>query len=159
MSDGFTSDQGSSNHQFAADGDYTVNLTATTADGWSNSATQVIQVHTRDVSISKLSVPQTAASNQTKTINVDIKNNRYSDYVTVTLIKGLPSGGEQVIGTLTIYVPARATKPTTFKFSYAFTGSDAAIGKVTFKAIANLTNGREALPADNVAMATTLVGR
>ena len=159
ISDGTTSDQGSFNHQFASDGDYTVNLTATTADGRSGSATQVIQVRTRDVSINRLSVPQMASVNQTKTINVDIKNNRYSDYVQVTLIKGLPGGGEQVIGTLTIYVPARATKPTTFKFSYTFTASDLAVGKVTFKAVANIVNGRDALPSDNVAIENTTVNR
>jgi hypothetical protein len=159
FSDGTTSNQQSFNHQFATDGDYTVNLTAVTSDGRSNSATQVIQVRTKDVAVSKLSVPQIAAVNQTKTINVDIKNNRYSDYVTVTLIKGLPGGGEQVIGTLTIYVPAKAIKPTTFKFSYTFTNADATVGKVTFKAVANIVNGRDALPSDNTLIASTIVNR
>jgi len=159
FSDGTTSNQQSLNYQFAADGDYTVNLTATTSDGRSNSVNQVVQVRTRDVAVSKLSVPQTAVVNQTKTINVDIKNNRYSDYVQVTLIKGLPGGGEQVIGTLTIYVPARATKPTTFKFSYTFTAADAAVGKVTFKAVATIVNGRDALPSDNTLIASTNVNR
>lgn len=159
FSDGTTSDQQSLNHQFEADGDYTANLTVTTSDGRSASTTQNIQVRTRDVAISKLSVPQTAGANQTKTINVDIKNNRYSDYVQVTLIKGLPGGGEQVIGTLTIYVPARATKPTTFKFSYTFTAADAAVGKVTFKAVATIVNGRDALPSDNTMIASTKVSR
>lgn len=159
VSDGTTSDQQSFYHQFAADGDYTANLTVTTSDGRSASTTQNIQVRTRDVVISKLSVPQTAVVNQTKTINVDIKNNRYSDYVQVTLIKGLPGGGEQVIGTLTIYVPARATRPTTFKFSYTFTAADAAVGKVTFKAIATIVNGRDALPSDNTLIASTNVSR
>ena len=159
ISDGTTSDQPGFNHQFAADGDYTVNLSATTADGRSSSSSQMIQVRTRDISINKLSVPQMASTNQTKVINVDIKNNRYSDYVQVLLYKGLPGGGEQLIGTLTIYVPARATKPTTFKFSYTYTASDASIGKVTFRAVANLTNGRDALPYDNIAISTSLVAR
>jgi len=159
ISDGTISDQGSFNHQFASDGDYTVNLTATTADGRSNSATQAIQVRTRDVAISKLSVPQMASTNQTKTINVDVKNNRYSDDVQVVLYKGLPGGGEQVIGILTILVPAKATKPTTFKFSYTFTAADASIGKVTFKAVANIVNGRDALPSDNTSIASTKVNR
>lgn len=159
LSDGTTSDQGSFNHQFASDGDYTVNLTATTADGRSGSSSLTIQVRTRDISISRLSVPQMASSNQTKTISVDIKNNRYSDYVQVVLYKGLPGGGEQQIGILTIYVPARATRSTTFKFSYTFTAADAAIGKVTFRAVANLVNGRDALPADNTSIASTIVNR
>ncbi len=159
ISDGTVSDQGSFNHQFASDGDYTVNLIATTADGRSGSTTQTVQVRTRDIAISKLSVPQVASSNQTKTINVDVKNNRYSDYVTVTLFKGLPNGGEQVVGMLTIYVPARATKPTTFKFSYTFTSVDSAVGKVVFKAVASINSGRDALPTDNTSIASTTINR
>jgi hypothetical protein len=157
ISDGTTSDQGSFSHQFAADGDYSVNLTFTTFDGRSNSANVVVQVRTRDVAINKLVVPQTARVNQTKAINVDVTNKRYSDYVQVSLYKGLPGGGEQLIGTLTIYVPARATRPTTFKFSYTFTAADATVGKVTFRAEATIMGARDALPADNNAIATTLV--
>ncbi len=159
ISDGTASDQPGFNHQFSADGDYAMNLMVTTSDGRFNSVAQTVQVRTRDVSINKLSVPQMAAVNQTKTINVEIKNNRYSDYVQVVLVKGLPGGGEQVIGTLTVYVPARATKATTFKFSYTFTSSDAAVGKVVFKANATLVNGRDALPSDNIAIMTTTVNR
>ena len=157
ISDGTTSDQQSFSHQFKADGDYPVSLTFTTFDGRTNAANTVVQVRTRDIAINKLSVPQTARVNQTKAINVDVTNKRYSDNVQVNLYKGLPGGGEQLIGTLTIFVPARATRPTTFKFSYTFTSQDAKIGKVTFRAEANLTNGRDALPSDNVAIATTLV--
>lgn len=157
ISDGTTSDQGSFYHQFAADGDYSVSLMYTTDDGRSNSTGAVVQVRTRDVAINKLVVPQTARVNQTKVINVDIKNKRYSDNVQVSLFKGLPGGGEQLIGTLTIYVPARATRPTTFKFSYTFTASDTTVGKVTFRAEANIVDGRDALPSDNQAIATTLV--
>jgi hypothetical protein len=159
ISDGATSDQGSFNHQFAADGDYTANLTFTTYDGRSASASQVVHVLTKDVAITNFSIPQTARVNQTKTISVDIQNKRYSDYVQVTLYKGTPGGGDVQIGTLTIYVPARAQRPTTFKFSYTFTSNDATIGKVTFKAIANIVNGRDALPADNTSIATTLVNK
>jgi hypothetical protein len=158
-SDGATSDQYYFNHQFAADGDYTVSLTATTYDGRSGSASQVVHVLTKDVAITNFSIPQTARVNQTKTINVDIQNKRYSDFVQVTLYKGIPGGGDVQIGTLTIYVPARASRPTTFKFSYTFTSDDAKIGKVTFKAIANIVNGRDVLPADNTSIATTLVSK
>jgi len=158
ISDGATSDQGNFNHQFAADGDYTANLTFTTYDGRSASASQVVHVRTKDVAITTFSIPQTARVNQTKTINVNIQNKRYSDYVQVTLYKGLPGGGEQVIGTLTIYVPAKAKQSTTFKFSYTFTSEDAVIGKVTFRAVANIVNGRDALPADNTSIGTTVIG-
>jgi PKD domain-containing protein len=145
------------NHQYAADGDYTFQHTVTTVDGRTDTTSLVIHVRTKDIAITTFSVPQTARVNQTKTINVNVQNKRYSDYVQVTLIKGLPGGGEQVIGTLTIYVPAKAKQATTFKFSYTFTSDDAKIGKVTFKAIATIVNGRDALPSDNTAIATTLV--
>jgi hypothetical protein len=158
-SDGASSNQFSFYHQFASDGNYTVNLTATTYDGRTGSASNVVQVRTKDVAITKFGIPQTARANQTKTINVDVQNKRYSDNVRVTFIKGLPGGGEQAIGTLTLYVPAQAKQATTFKFSYTFTPDDAAVGKITFKAVADIINGRDALPSDNTSIATTIVSR
>ena len=45
-------------------------------------------------------------------------------------------------------------------FSYTFTSAEAQIGKVTFRAVANLSGARDALPADNEAVAApTKVGR
>jgi len=158
-SDGATSNQSYFNHQFAADGDYPVSLTFTTYDGRSNTANATVQVRTRDVAINKFNIPQTARVNQTKEISVDVTNKRYSDYVNVTLYKGLPGGGDQVIGQLTIYVPVRASRPTSFKFSYTFTSADATIGKVTFRAVATVMTGHDALPADNTAIATTTVSK
>jgi hypothetical protein len=157
MGDGTTSNQSGFYHQFAADGDYPVSLMFTTYDGRSNTANTTVQVRTRDIAINKFNIPQSAKVNTTKAISVDVTNKRYSDNVQVQLFKGLPGGGEQLIGTLTIYVPERAKRPTTFNFSYTFTGSDAAIGKVTFRAVATLVSGRDALPADNTAIGTTLV--
>ncbi len=159
-----TGDGGSSSdcifsHRYAADGDYTVNLTATTNDGRTDSAESLVQVRTHDVAITKLSVPQTASVNQTRTINVTVKNKRYSEYVEVMLVKGLPTGDQVIIGTLTLFVPARAVRPATFKFSYTFTAADAQIGKVTFKAIATIADRRDAFLPDNTAMGTTLVIR
>jgi hypothetical protein len=69
----------------------------------------------------------------------------------------VPGGGEQQIGVLTLYVPARSTKPTVFKFSYTFSPGDAAVGKVTFKAVATIVDHRDALPGDNMVISTTLV--
>jgi len=57
------------------------------------------------------------------------------------------------IGSLRQVVPVRGGNRTTvFAFSYTFTSADAALGKVTFKAVANLQNARDALPADNEAI-------
>ena len=40
-----------------------------------------------------------------------------------------------------------------FGFSYTFTADDAQIGKVTFRAVAVISGARDALPADNEAIA------
>ena len=55
-------------------------------------------------------------------------------------------------------VPVEPGKHTTqFTFSYTFTSGDAMIGKVTFEAIATIQGARDALPADNITIATTKV--
>jgi hypothetical protein len=45
-------------------------------------------------------------------------------------------------------------RTTDFHFSYTFTSADATLGKVTFKAVANVVDGRDAWPADNEAVAS-----
>ncbi|MEZ5330090.1 MAG: PKD domain-containing protein [Verrucomicrobiales bacterium] len=164
ISDGTVSSDEYLQHQFAADGDYTVSVTVTTADGRTASASDVIHIVTRDVAISKLTAPQSASANQTKTISVDVTNKRYSDYVRVRLYKGVAGGYEQEIGSSLVYVPARAKKPTSFVFNYTFTNADASVGKVAFRAEATIENSsyyssRDAYPSDNLAVASTIVRR
>ena len=58
------------------------------------------------------------------------------------------------VGVLSQFVPVRhANRTTDFNFSYTFTPDDAKIGKVSFKAVATIITGRDALPADNEAIA------
>jgi hypothetical protein len=55
-----------------------------------------------------------------------------------------------LVGTLTQSVPVKsANRSTPFDFSYTFTAEDAAVGKVTFKAVATLVGPRDAAQADN----------
>jgi hypothetical protein len=50
-------------------------------------------------------------------------------------------------------VPVRSgNKTSDFAFNYTFTSDDATLGKVTFKAVATLSNARDALPTDNEAI-------
>ncbi len=156
LGDGTTADVCNFEHPYAKDGDYTVTFTGTTSDGRSASVTKTVAVRTYDVAITKLSIPQLARVGQTKTINVLLTNKRYAGYVTVTMYKSVV-GGLTEFAHLKMYVPARAIRATTFKFTYTFTAADAAIGKVTFKAIATIDAGRDALPADNEAVGTTIV--
>jgi len=152
--DGTTSTDWSPSHQYAADGDYTIQLTVTTSDGRSASTTQTVSVRTHDVAITKFSVPKAAAVGQTRPIVVGVSSKRYPEQVEVQLFKSVP-GGYEWVGTLRQSVPVRpAGRTTNFTFNYTFTADDARIGKVTFKAVANLLEARDALPADNEAIST-----
>lgn len=153
--DGNTSTDWSTSHQYTADGDYTVQLTVTTYDGRSASTSQTVQVRTHDVAITKFAVPGAAKAGQTRTIVVGLNSKRYVEEVEVQLFKSVPGGGVwQWVGSLVQEVPVRpANRTTDFKFSYTFTPDDANIGKVTFRAMANLYDARDALPADNEAIA------
>lgn len=146
--------------KFAADGDYPLAVTVTSVDGRSASAEITVQVRTRDVAITKFTVPQSARSGQTRQISVGVRNTRYPQSVTVTLYRSDPSGYVPV-GSLTNAVPVRPSNRTTdFTFSYTFTAQDAALGKVTFRAVAQLNDGRDALPADNEAISLpTKIGK
>ena len=74
--------------------------------------------------------------------------------VGLNLALGLGRGQFQQFGSLTQSVPINPRNGTTdFAFSYTFTADDAQIGKVTFKAVTVISGARDALPADNEAIA------
>ena len=152
--DGASASGFSVTHRYAADGDYLVELRVTTLDGRTASTSRTLQVRTHDVAITKLMVPNAASSGQTRNISVGVVSNLNAEIVTVTLFKSVPGfGGFQPIGVLQQSVPVRsANRVTNFAFSYTFTEDDAVIGKVTFRAIATIQAGRDALPADNEAI-------
>jgi hypothetical protein len=144
-------------HRYAADGDYTTQLTVTTTDGRTASTSQVVHVSTHDVAITKFTVPTSASAGQTRSITVGVSDKRYPETVQVQLLKGNPGGFDQV-ATLTQQVPVHMGNATTsFVFSYLFTPGDATVGKVTFEAIATIQGARDALPTDNMAIASTIV--
>ena len=59
-----------------------------------------------------------------------------------------------MVGVLTQAVPVRPANQTTpFSFNYTFTSDDATVGKVTFRAAIEINGARDALPADNEAIA------
>ena len=64
-------------------------------------------------------------------------------------------GGVQLVGTLTQLIPVRSgNKTVPVSFSYTFSSKDAAVGKVTFQAVATIMGARDALPADNTAISS-----
>ena len=155
--DGTTGSDPYVSHRYAADGDFTVTLQVTTADGRSASTSQVVHVATHDVAIISLIAPQAASVGQTRQIYVDVSNKRYPEEVQVQLFKSAPGsyGNFVLVGTLTQYVPVRSANRTTrFTFSYTFTNDDANVRKVTFKAVASIVGARDALSADNEAIAS-----
>jgi PKD repeat protein len=137
-------------HRYAEDGDYAVQLDVTTPDGRTASIEHVVHVQTHDVTIAKVMVPQTASVGQTRGITVGLTNSRYAENVDVWLEKSVAGGGWQQVGVLTQYVPVRGPSRTTnFTFNYTFAPEDAVLGKVSFRASANIQNARDAIPADN----------
>jgi len=137
-------------HRYARDGDYTVGLTVTTADGRSASTSQVVHVRTHDVAVVDIAVPHTARVGQTIAVNVYLRNTNYPETVRVDLSKNVQWGYQQV-GWLTQLVPVRPPggNTTRFTFSYTITQADQAVGTLTFRAIATLFDYRDARPNDN----------
>lgn len=151
--DGATATSQSPGHQYAADGDYTVHLTVT-AGGIQASVTHVVAVRTHDVAIIKCAAPNSAKVGQARQIVVGVGNHRYSEGVEVQLYK-LVSGAPQLVGTLTQTVPALSGNHTTdFKFDYTFSSDDAALGTVTFRAVAIIVAARDCLPSNNEVIAS-----
>ena len=142
----------SATHKYTADGDYQVTHTATTIDGRTASITQTVQIRTHDVSITKITTPNSANVGQIKTITVNLRNIAYSETVQIDLYKSTLNGFVW-IATVTKSVPILSgNKTTAVNFSYTFTIDDAKLGKVTFKAVATIVGARDAYPADNEAI-------
>src|SRR4030095_7547226 len=95
--DGATSTVNCASHQYAADGDYTLQHTATTLDGRTASTSQVVHVRTHDVAITRISAPQSASAGQTRSITVSVSNRKYPETVRIELYKSV-LGGFQFVG-------------------------------------------------------------
>ena len=145
--DGGSAEGSAPSHRYFADGDYEVTMTVTTSDGRSASSRTTVSIRTHDVGISKLVVPTSAAPGKTKTITVEVVSAFAVETVRVDLSRSSP-GGFVPVGASTQLV-AKAGKATAFRFSYTFTPDDAAVGKVTFKALATIPGARDALTGDN----------
>jgi PKD repeat protein len=143
-------------HTYAREGTYTVSVTASTVDG-RTSATRghVIVVENHDVTITKLTAPQSGRVGQTRQVSVGINSKLREETVTVVLYKSAAGAqdGFAEIGRLTQVVPVRsANRTTAFDFSYTFSEADAAMGTITFKAVAAIAGRLDAVPADNTAI-------
>ena len=155
LGDGATATDRYPTHRYTADGDYTITLTVTTGDGRTATTTRQLSIRTHDIAIVRLDAPTVARVGQTRSVSVDLRGGRYPESVQVDLYKSMAGLGEANIGTKTVSVPAQSTgRATKVDFSYLFTADDRTAGKVSFRAVVSLLNGsRDALPADNLAIA------
>jgi PKD repeat protein len=150
--DGTTSTENCALHRYTVGGDYTVVHTVTTYDGRTASTSQIVQVSTHDVTITKVDAPDSGRVGQTKTITVTVRNdgNPQPDTVTIELYRSVEGGGFEHIASLTQSVPtSRRGRATKFIFQYTFTAEDAALGKIVFRAVANIDGLRDAFEQDN----------
>jgi hypothetical protein len=154
LGDGTTASGCCPSHRYGADGDYLVTLTATTLDGRTASTSQTVTVRTHDVSVERIQAPNSARANQTKDVSVRVRGGAYPETVRIDLYKSTTGLFDELVATKTLAVPpATGSRSTTFEFSYTFTFQDAEVGKVTFRAVAMILGARDALPADNQAIA------
>jgi len=152
--DGTSASEPSPSHRYAADGDYAVGFAVATLDGRTASSSQVLHVRTHDVAITKFTVPTSAKAGQTREITIGVRNTLYPENVQFQLSKGVPGGGLQTVGTLTQLIPVRpGNKTVPVTLSYTFSNDDALVGKVTFQVTAEILGVRDAIPADNTAIA------
>src|SRR5262249_47327408 len=137
--DGKTATACCTSHRYAADGTYHVTLTVVTRDGRTDDATQDVVVKTHDVAIVGVVVPDRIPVAKARPVAVSIPHARYAETVQVQLMKSVPGGGWQQVGVLTQYVPVqRGHRTIDFSFNYTSTPDDAAVGKVTFQAVASI---------------------
>jgi PKD repeat protein len=155
--DGGTSTLQYPTHRYAADGDYTVQLTVTTPDGRTASSSQVVQVRTHDVSIIRLAVPGSAHVGQTIAVNVYVQNKHYPETVQVDLYKSIPGGFNRVGSLIQSVLVKPGGQSTRFAFTYTVTSDDKTMGKITFRVDATIIDHRDALPADNALLSTPVM--
>ncbi|MGY0003131.1 PKD domain-containing protein [Micromonospora sp. I033] len=156
LGDGTTSTEANPVHRYPADGDYPVRLTVETPDGRRDSISRVVEVRTHDVAIVRVKVPTSARVGQTVPVEVHVQNTRYEENVQVDLYKSIP-GDYAHLGAVKQLVAVRETGRTTrFAFTYTVTADDLALGKLTFRAVADLSPNRDAIPADNELLSTPI---
>ncbi|WP_439380826.1 hypothetical protein [Amycolatopsis lexingtonensis] len=146
-------------HRYAADGEYRVEVTGSTADGRTGTAARTLKVETHDVALSNFTVPARARVDDTKQIKVSVANTRYDETVTVTLYRLSDQGYYQQVGKSEQWVPATADRKVVFPFAYTYTAADVAAGKTSFKVVASIDAPYpgDARLADNELLGTTAV--
>ena len=144
-------------HRFAADGEYTVMLTASTPDGRSTSSSSSLRVRTHDVSISRFEAPSVCRAGEALDVVVGVASTRYDETVEVQLLRSKPGelvSFEQVDRVTAVVSAAGTACPTCVKLRVTFSDDDAAVGTANLKAVVSILGARDASPDDNTALAS-----
>jgi PKD repeat protein len=140
--DGGASDERQPTHCYGIDGDYTVELTASTPDGRQGTATAVVEVRTHDVAIASLRAPASCRAGEPMDIVVEVSSSRYDEVVELRLfvrVPGSKSPVEQADRTA-FAVRAGGARSATSVVLQATTPADAA-GTVTIEAVVVILGG------------------
>jgi hypothetical protein len=147
-------------HRFAEDGDYTVTLTVCTPDGRWSSASSLLGVRTRDVSISSLDVPSVCRVGETIEAVVGVVSAGHDETVEVRLLRRTSGDGgsfEQVGRVTTVAKASGAAGPTRVSLAVAFRRGEAVEGVADLKAVVAILGARDASPDNNIALASIRV--
>jgi hypothetical protein len=145
-------------HQYAADGEYRVEVVVSTTDGRTGSRVHVLKVETHDVSVASFTVAASAREGETKPVKALIANTRYDENVQVELQRRNEHGNFERVGSLTQWVQASPHRKVEFPFAHTYTAADATAGKVSFRIVATIGNHwdySDARPEDNIRAAET----
>jgi hypothetical protein len=155
--DGATAAGAFATHTYAADGDYTATLDASTADGRTATTTRTVSVRTHDIAITHVVAPQTAHEGQSRKVAITLVNTRYDEVARLELYRATPTG-LTLVAEQTLPVPVlRGGRATQVSLDYTFTADDATLGKTTLVVQAALVGARDALPSDNSYTATPIL--
>ncbi|MGI5502142.1 PKD domain-containing protein [Lentzea sp. CA-135723] len=125
-------------HHYAADGTYTVILRSKSEDGRVASLKQNVVVKTRDVGITSFRTPAVTIPGRPVTLTVGLANHRYAASPRVEFYRSDNASRWKFIGEKTVDMAADST--TDVSTTYRITTEDAAVGKVSFRAVVFLSD-------------------
>ncbi|MFD4675168.1 PKD domain-containing protein [Lentzea sp. NPDC058450] len=141
-------------HHYAADGTYAVTVRSKSADGRVASATQNVVVKTRDVGITSFKTPALTMPGRPVTVTVGLANHRYAASPRVEFYRSDQAFGWRFIGEKTVQMAADST--TDVSASHRITTEDAAVGKISFRAVVYLSDRDSRQDNEVISIPTTI---
>jgi hypothetical protein len=145
--DGSTSAEPQPTHRYDRDGVYTVRLHVTAPDGRVGTASYHLVVATHDVALARIVAPKRARAGGDARVVVVVESRHKAEIVQIELFRQRGVRELHHVGLKTRPVPAVGGVEVVFPVS--FDDEDAAVGHVTFSALATLVGANDATPDDN----------